>query len=81
MTAPSVADGPIEVHLPDGGHVVLAFTDPGTRVGVGDQLIATMLRVDGSEHDVERALQSDLRELGLHCTCSTEPGSIRIVVG
>ena len=81
MTPPATAEGPIEVHLPDGGHVVLAFADAGTRLGVGDRMIATVLRVDGSEHDVERAIQDELRELGLPCTCSTDPTSTVIVIG
>jgi hypothetical protein len=82
VTPPAAAvDGPIEVHLPDGGHVVLAFADAGTRLGVGDRLIATLLRADGSEDDVGRAIQEDLRELGLQCTCSTDLGATLIVIG
>jgi hypothetical protein len=73
MTAPRWDGAPIEVHLEDGGQVILEIEDPATRLGEdADRLIGTLLRADGSEHDVERAIASEADELGLHCV--TAPG-------
>jgi hypothetical protein len=71
MTATRWDDAPIEIHLEDGGHVILTIEDPAARVGEdADRLIGTLLRVDGSEHDVERAIASEADELGLRCVAA-----------
>jgi len=74
-------DEPIEVHLGDGGRIVVEFADAGSRVVAGDQLIETILRVDGNEHDVEQAIADDVRALGLPCRCSNGHGPTIIVIG
>lgn len=82
MTAAAGAtDEPIEVHLADGGCVIVTFADSGTRLLASDQLIDTILRIDGSENDVERAIEDDIRALGLSCTCSTVRRPTTIVIG
>ena len=55
MTAPDATA--IDVHLADGGHVIVSFADP--RAGVDpafDEIIAALIEADGSEHDLERAV-------------------------
>ena len=65
-------DGPIEVHLPDGGHVIVAIEDRTIRrSAVCDELIRTLVWTDGSEHDVERAIVAEAQALGLRCTTSS----------
>jgi hypothetical protein len=66
-------DHAIELHLPDGGHVIVSIEDATSALDVAaDQLIATLLRADGGEHEVERALVETARALGLVCIASTE---------
>ena len=81
MTAASAAEEPLEVHLADGGRIVVSFADAGSRLLASDQLIDTILRIDGTEHDVERAIEDDIRALGLTCTCSTGRSPTVIVIG
>jgi hypothetical protein len=81
VTAGPPGDQPIEVHLSDGGRIVVSFVDVLARNQASDQLIATILRVDGSEHDIEQAIEDDIRALGLTCTCSTSRGPTEIVIG
>ena len=71
MTGGPGVDHPIELHLPDGGHVVLMIEDVPTRLSSDcDRLIETLLRVDGAEHDVERAIRADADAMGLRCATS-----------
>jgi hypothetical protein len=81
VTPGLVAEEPIEIHLADGGRIVVAFADVRARVRASDQLIETILRADGSEHEVERAIEDDLRALGLRCRCSTGRSPTVIVIG
>jgi hypothetical protein len=67
-----VERSPIELHLADGGHVIVAFADPTTRDGeIADAFVAAILQVDGGERDVERAICAEAADLGLHCAVST----------
>jgi hypothetical protein len=62
----------IELHLPDGGHVILSIEDPVTRLGAdGDQLIDVLIHTEGAECDVERALTGTAERLDLRCVSST----------
>jgi hypothetical protein len=62
---------PIEVHLPDGGHVIVVIQDQMTRLsGDCDELVPTLLRADGTEQDVERAIREQAADLGIECTSS-----------
>ena len=73
--------GPIEVHLPDGGHLTLAFDGTDADLGSdGDDLIPTLLRTDGSERDVEQAIRAQASEMGLDCATSTGRHSTSIVI-
>jgi hypothetical protein len=79
MNAPETE--PIEVHLSDGGRVIVAFADASARLRASDQLVETLLRVDGSEHDLEEAITRDVGGLGLGCTTSTGRKPTTIVIG
>jgi hypothetical protein len=81
VTAGLPADQPIEVHLADGGRIIVSFVDILSRNQASDQLITTILRVDGSEQEVEQAIEDDIRALGLSCTSSTGRGPTEIVIG
>ena len=72
---------PIEVHLSDGGRLIVAFADARARLRASDQLVETLLRVDGSEHDLEEAITRDVGGLGLGCTTSTGRKPTTIVIG
>ncbi len=65
----SAGTGPIEVHLPDGGHLIVSFADAMARVNSGI-VIASLLSATGSEQDVERAIARDVAEVGLRCQAS-----------
>ena len=72
MTDQPGYDGPIEVHLPDGGHVIVAIEDRTIRrSAVCDELIHTLVWTDGTEQDVERAVVAEARAFGLRCTTSS----------
>jgi hypothetical protein len=67
----TIERSPIELHLADGGHVIVAFADPAARDGeIGDAFVAAILEVDGGERDVERAICHEAADLGLHCAVS-----------
>jgi hypothetical protein len=72
-------DGPIELHLPDGGHVIVSFADDIARVD-GSGVIDTLLTGD-SERDVERAIVDDLKGSELTCSVSAEHHPTVIVIG
>ena len=72
---------PIEIHLADGGRVVVAFANARSRVQASDQLIEAILRAEGSEHDVERAIEDGILAIGMPCRCSTGRSPTVIVIG
>jgi hypothetical protein len=69
VTGRSGADEPIQLHLPDGGHVIVDFADAAARAD-GSLLVDTLLAIDGSEQDVGRAIVEDLRGTGLSASVS-----------
>ena len=75
------AEEPIEIHLADGGRVVVAFANARSRVQASDQLIEAILGADGSEHDIERAIEDGVVAIGLRCRCSTGRSPTVIVIG
>jgi hypothetical protein len=56
-------NGPVEVHLPDGGHVIVT--------GSVDSVLEAVVHASGSESDVEDAIRHEAEEQGLSCTAST----------
>jgi hypothetical protein len=65
-------DEPIEVDLPDGGVVIVAFADAETRLGDGGiGIAAALITVAGSEGELERAVLDEADRHGLHCSVST----------
>jgi len=76
-----VDPGPLEVHLPNGGHVIVAFSDLDVRVGAdADELLEALLEADGSEADVARAIADAVECRGLSCTTSTDRHPTVVVV-
>jgi hypothetical protein len=69
VTGPATGPGPIELHLPDGGHLIVSFEDAMARVNSGI-VIASLLGASGSEQDVERAIARDVASVGLRCSVS-----------
>jgi hypothetical protein len=64
--------GPIDVHLADGGHVIVDFEDPLACEGpAGDAILAALIGADGSEHDLEQAIVEEARVGGLIASVST----------
>jgi hypothetical protein len=63
---------PIELHLPDGGHLIVSIEDRLTRLSSdGDSLVDALLRTDGSEQEIEREIQAIADALGLRCLVSS----------
>jgi hypothetical protein len=71
-------DGPIEVHLPDGGHVVVSFADDAIRA---DGSLVDTLLTGNTERDVERAIVGDLEGSDLTCSVSRDHHPTVIVIG
>jgi hypothetical protein len=62
----------IDVHLADGGHVIVAFADPSMEADPGcDGIVTELIHADGSEHDLERAVVDRAAAAGLSATVST----------
>jgi hypothetical protein len=72
---------PIEVHLADGGQVVVAFADARTEADPAcDRIVAELIHADGTERDLERAVVERAVEAGLSATVSVtrHPTVVRI---
>jgi|KBSMisStandDraft_5_1062788.scaffolds.fasta_scaffold5447123_1 hypothetical protein len=55
-------NGPVEVHLPDGGRVVVS--------GSIDAVLEAVVHASGSEADVEAAIRDEAENLGMSCSAS-----------
>jgi hypothetical protein len=62
--------GPVEVHLPDGGRVIVT--------GSVEAVLDAVVHATGTEADVEDAIRHEAEEQGLSCTASS--GGPRVVV-
>jgi len=66
-----VDDGPIDVHLSNGGHVIVAFGDADARsAATGDGMLAVLLDVDGSEDELKHAIVEEAEACGLRASTS-----------
>ena len=64
--SPAPEDCPMEVDLPDGGRVIVAFDDSATRASEGGIAIAaTMVSATGREGDLEDAIVEEAAAYGL----------------
>ena len=80
MTFVAGEGAPVEVHLSDGGHVIVAFADAFARTTACDPIVDVLVRTTGSERDVERAVVDEVEAVGLRCTCSPSHRPTVIVV-
>ncbi len=73
-------DGPIELQLPDGGQILMTFEDDAARNGEdGVELVGALVRADGSERDIERAIRAEAGGLGLTCESSSEHPTVIVI--
>ena len=79
MTGRTGDDGPIELHLPDGGHVIVTFADEAARLD-GSGVDNTLLTGE-TERDVERAIVDDLKDTELTCSVSADHHPTVIAIG
>ena len=61
---------PLEVELPDGGRLVIGFADAESQALFSAQIVAAVFRHEGSERDVEAAIEAAALELGLRVAAS-----------
>jgi len=64
-------NGPVEVHLPDGGRVIVS--------GSVDAVLDALVHASGTEADVEDAVRSEAEENGLSCTASGARPTVLVV--
>jgi hypothetical protein len=75
------AGGPIDVHLADGGHVIVDFDDSVVIEGPArDAIVAALIRAEGSEHDLEQAIVAEARVCGLVASVSTAHHPTTVVI-
>jgi hypothetical protein len=79
MTAAN--DGAIEVHLADGGHVIVAFADPAAGTDPAcDEILAALIHADGTEHDLERSIVDRAVAGGLSATVSATHSPTTVLI-
>ncbi len=71
---------PIELHLPDGGHIMLSIA-----AWVGDdqrdELMALFAAADGSQRDIASAMTAIAEDLDLPITRSTGHSPTVVIIG
>jgi hypothetical protein len=63
---------PIEVHLPDGGHLIVT--------GSVDDVLDAVVHTGDTAADAERAIRDQAEDHGLRCTSSSGGGTTTLVV-
>jgi hypothetical protein len=66
-------NGPVEVHLPDGGHLLVA--------GRVDDVLEALVHASGNEADLEAAIRDEAEAQGLSCSTSGAGRATILVVG
>ena len=80
MTAPD--RDAIDVHLADGGHVIVSFADPAVSADPAcDQIVAALIQADGTEHDLETAIVEQAAAGGLSARVSGTHHPTTVVIG
>jgi hypothetical protein len=81
MSVPPATEGPIDVHLSDGGHVIVTFGSADARTAAtGDGMLAVLLDVDGSEDELERAILDEAEACGLRASTSGSRHPTTVVI-
>ena len=82
MTAPD--PDAIDVHLADGGHVIVSFADEGTSTDPAcDGIVGALIEADGTEQELGKAIVQRALEGGLDARISatSHPTVVRIRSG
>jgi hypothetical protein len=80
MALPVDSPVPIELHLPDGGHVIVTFAEASLRSDAATVVVDTLVTADGTEAEIGRAISELAEDLGLSATESPDRHPTVIVV-
>jgi hypothetical protein len=76
-----VDDDAIDVHLADGGHVIVAFADgPSAADGAGDGILSALIHAQGTEHDLEQAIVVEATAAGFRASVSATHHPTTVVI-
>jgi hypothetical protein len=82
MTLVARSSGQVEVHLENGGHVVVSFTDAEiVEREPGVDLVTTLIRAGPSEAELAQAIVDEACRSGMDCRVSSTPGATVVEVG
>jgi hypothetical protein len=72
---------PIDVRLPDGGHVIVAIDQSADEeIDEADGIIDALVHASGSEADLERALVDEAAHYGLTASTSGRGGQTTVII-
>ena len=80
MAIPFDSPDPIELHLPDGGHLIVTIADANLHREATTVLVDTLVTADGTEAEIGRAISELAEDLGLSVTESADRHPTVIVV-
>jgi hypothetical protein len=82
MTPQQARDGLVELVLPDGGQVLVAFgAEIVSNPDVEASVVQMMMAATGNEDDVRAALAAYAEASGFTASLSTYRGSLTVVIG
>lgn len=82
MTPEQADDGVVELDLPDGGRVLVCFSDElASNSEIEANVVLMMLAATGNENDVREALSDYAQASGLTATVSADRGALTVVIG
>ena len=79
MIAPE--DRPLEAHLDDGRHVIVAFTDSGCRTEAADLVAEVLVLTYGSERELAQAIREAAGSRGFACSSSPSQQPTVMLIG
>jgi len=82
MTPQQAASGFMELDLPDGGRVLVSFSEEvSSNPDIEASVVRMMLASTGGEDDVRAAIADYAEASGLHAAVTGERGSLTISIG
>lgn len=82
LTPEQADDGLVELDLPDGGRVLVCFSDEvATNSEIEASVVLMMLAATGNEDDVRAALADYAEASGLTATVTADAGAVTVVIG